>query len=183
MRPPYSTNGPCSRCRRRKTAPRSAMCGAMSGGIVVTPHGGLGLGRDGSSLVGLSCSRRMRRQVDAARRPFPRPPRGSGNASSRTAARRRCCRPSPPAREHLLEDVEMNRRLVVRRRHEDAARRRDPQPEHGRRIEVGEEDQDVELLVAVRRRYRAAPGTTALLLAATPSRRRAVCGVVKIQSE
>jgi hypothetical protein len=50
--------------------------------------------------------------------------------------------------EHLAVDVEVNRGLVVRGRHEQAARRRDPQPKHGRRIEIGEEDQRVELLVA-----------------------------------
>ena len=40
-----------------------------------------------------------------------------------------------------LIDRQMDRRLVVRGRHQDAPRRRDFEAEHGRRIEVGEEDQ------------------------------------------
>ena len=49
--------------------------------------------------------------------------------------------------EDVLEDLEPDRRLVVRGRHEDAARRRDLEAEHRRRVEIGEEDQHVVLLV------------------------------------
>ena len=50
-------------------------------------------------------------------------------------------------REDVLEDLQANRRLVVRGRHEDAARGRDLEAEHGRRVEIREEDEDVVLLV------------------------------------
>ena len=49
--------------------------------------------------------------------------------------------------EDVLEDLEPDRRLVVRGRHQDAALRRDLEAEHGRRVEIGEEDQDVVLLM------------------------------------
>ena len=49
--------------------------------------------------------------------------------------------------EDILEDLQANRRLVVRGRHEDAARGRDLEAEHRGRVEVGEEDEDVVLLV------------------------------------
>ena len=50
--------------------------------------------------------------------------------------------------EQLPVDLQVDRRLVVRRRHEDGLVRRDLDAEHGRRVEIGEEHQDVVLLVA-----------------------------------
>ena len=41
----------------------------------------------------------------------------------------------------------MNRRLVVRRRHQNALVRRDAHAEHRRRIQIGHEDQHVELVL------------------------------------
>ncbi len=50
-------------------------------------------------------------------------------------------------REDLLVEVQMDGRFVVRRRHEDAAAWCDAKAEDGRRVEIGEEDQRVVLLM------------------------------------
>ena len=75
--------------------------------------------------------------------------------------------------EQLLVDAQVDRRLVVRGGHEDGLVRRDPDAEHGRRVQVGEEDQDVVVLLVALEvlEERRAPGT--LLASAIPSRPRA----------
>jgi hypothetical protein len=49
--------------------------------------------------------------------------------------------------EHLLVDVQMNRGFVVGGRHQDRLVRRDSDAKHRRRVQIGEEDQDVVLLM------------------------------------
>jgi hypothetical protein len=49
--------------------------------------------------------------------------------------------------EQLLVDVEMNRRLVVCRRHQNALLRRNLRPHYRRRVQVGEEDEDIVLVL------------------------------------
>src|SRR5262249_10002190 len=49
--------------------------------------------------------------------------------------------------EHVLEDLEPERRLVVRCRHDDAAGGHHLETGHGRRVKIGEEDENVVLLM------------------------------------
>ena len=71
----------------------------------------------------------------------------------------------------------------MRRRHEHAAGRIDLEAEHGRRVQIGEENQHVVLLMIRLEVARSAPGSTVPAASAIPSRRRGVCGLLKIQSE
>ena len=133
MRPPYSRNCPCSRCRRRKAVPRALRC---DGSALVDLLFVLGL------LVGLQgfVLQQVHAAADGFLRHGPHVERGleevllhlgvEGHGGGRA--------------EQLAVDPEVDGRLVVRRRHEDAARRIDAEPEHGRRVQIGEEDQRVE---------------------------------------